>query len=51
MKPGDLGFNRLDFVVHLILQPVEAVSSLLDILAHFYGNRGKFIEIFGEVSP
>ena len=51
IKPGDLAFNQVDFVVHLILKPVEIVSSLLDIPAHFYGNQGKLIKIFGMVSP
>ena len=52
IKPGDLGFNQVNFVVHLILSHlVEAVCSLLDIPAHFYGNRGKLIKIFGKFFP
>ena len=45
MKHGDLAFNQVYFVVHFVLQPVEAVSSLLDIPAHFYGDMQKLSKI------
>ena len=51
VKLGDLALNQVNFVVHLILQPLETVSGLLDIHAHFYGNQGKLIKFFGLVFP
>ena len=48
MKHGDLAFNQVYFVVHFVLQPVEAVSSLLDIPAHFYGYA-KIIKNFAVI--